>query len=239
MARVSENYYEMKKQEIVDATIRVCKQKTVSSITMQDIINATGMSQGAIYRYYKNIDEILTDLLSRIRMEQYESIDRLNSVLIEETEKMNELRAMPIDEYSIRLRREKIADVIRKLYKILGEEIEHFLYPHRKIQAEFTILADNYPDRARVIFVNAKPERSIDTRIIEELQREIEDGIITPRISLEEFKEYYSSMYVGIIRRAISVNCYRRNKYFDDSNNYDIQKRYETFAMASEFFLGL
>ena len=30
---------------------------------MQDIINATGMSQGAIYRYYKNIDEILCFLV--------------------------------------------------------------------------------------------------------------------------------------------------------------------------------
>ena len=57
MSRVSKEYYELKKKAIVDATLEVCEKKTISSITMQDIINATGLSQGAIYRYYKNIDE--------------------------------------------------------------------------------------------------------------------------------------------------------------------------------------
>ena len=78
MSRVSKEYYELKKKAIVDATLEVCEKKTISSITMQDIINATGLSQGAIYRYYKNIDEILADLLSRIHIEQYESANKID-----------------------------------------------------------------------------------------------------------------------------------------------------------------
>ena len=81
MARVSEEYYRLRKAEIVEAAMKVCGKKTVSSITMQDIIDATGFSQGAIYRYYTNIDEILADLLSRIHTEQYGSADRVNSYI--------------------------------------------------------------------------------------------------------------------------------------------------------------
>lgn len=239
MARVSKEYYDFKKREIIDATLEVCKKKTVSSITMQDVINAAELSQGAIYRYYKNIDEVLIDLLSRIRVEQYDSADKLNAILNKEKEEIFALRAIPIDEESIKKRREKLAGLTKSIYEMLGEEMAHFLYPHRKIQMEFTILADNFPERARVIFPGAEPERGIDVGIWDVLKVEIEDGVISPRISLEEFMEYNASVYEGIIRRAIMVNCYRRNAFFDDSNGYDIRKRYETFAKSSAYFLGL
>lgn len=239
MSRVSKEYYDFKKREIIDATLEVCKKKTVSGVTMQDVINAAGLSQGAIYRYYKNIDEVLIDLLSRIRVEQYESVDKINEILNKEKEELFALRTVPIDKESIKKRREKLAELAKKIYEMMGEEVEHFLYPHRKIQMEFTILADNFPERARVIFPGAEPERGIDVGIWDMLKGEIEAGIISPRISIEEFMEYNALVYEGIIRRAIMVNCYRRNAFFDDSNGYDIRKSYETFAKSAAYFLGL
>ena len=98
MSRVSREYYEIKKASIIDAALEVCKRKTVSSVTMQDIIDEAGISQGGIYRYYKNIDEVLTDLLSRIRMEQYESIDRLNAVFDQKKAEIQALRELPAGE---------------------------------------------------------------------------------------------------------------------------------------------
>ena len=95
MSRVSREYYEIKKASIIDAALEVCKRKTVSSVTMQDIIDEAGISQGGIYRYYKNIDEVLTDLLSRIRMEQYESIDILNAVFDQKKAEIQALRELP------------------------------------------------------------------------------------------------------------------------------------------------
>ena len=124
MARVSKEYYEIKKREIVDAALKVCEKKTVSSITMQDVINASGLSQGAIYRYYKNIDEILTDLLSRIHMEQYESIDRLNVFLDTETRQIVELRRLPVTPETIAKRRELIARQIKLLHNVWAEELQ-------------------------------------------------------------------------------------------------------------------
>lgn len=239
MSRVSKEYYELKKASIIDASLEVCKRKTVSSVTMQDIIDEAGISQGGIYRYYKNIDEVLIDLLSRIRVEQYESINRLNNVIDQNTKDIVELRNTTIDENNVRVRRMIIARTIKELHMVWAEELEKYLYPHKKIQSEYMILADNFPDRARVIFPNATGEKCIDGRIIEELVREIQDGIITPRIPLQEFMEYNASVYAGIIKRAISVNCYQRNANFNYKNEYDIKSRYETFAKSSAFFLGL
>ena len=115
MSRVSKEYYELKKKAIVDATLEVCEKKTISSITMQDIINATGLSQGAIYRYYKNIDEILADLLSRIHIEQYESVDRLNEFIDMETKQIVDLHSLPITPETIERRRRLIAKQIESL----------------------------------------------------------------------------------------------------------------------------
>lgn len=172
---------------IVDATLEVCEKKTISSITMQDIINATGLSQGAIYRYYKNIDEILADLLSRIHIEQYESVDRLNEFIDMETKQIVDLHSLPITPETIERRRRLIAKQIESLYNAWAEELQNFLYPHKRIELEFLILADNFPERAR----------------------------------------------------AISENCLKRNRDFDESNSYDIKKRFETFARSSLMFLGI
>ena len=239
MSRVSREYYEIKKASIIDAALEVCKRKTVSSVTMQDIIDEAGISQGGIYRYYKNIDEVLTDLLSRIRMEQYESIDRLNAVFDQKKAEIQALRELPAGEDTVSKRRELLAGLVKEILGVWGEETQKYLYPHKKLQMEYGILADNFPDRARRIFPNAAEERAMDERILAELGREIQDGIISLRISLEEFMEYNATVYLGIIKRAIAVNCYQRNAYFNEKNEYDVRKRYEAFAKACGYFLGL
>lgn len=47
--------------------IQTCLQKTVSTVTMQDIIDRTGLSQGGIYRFYKDIDDIFADMIRQLR----------------------------------------------------------------------------------------------------------------------------------------------------------------------------
>lgn len=51
---------------ITDSAYSLCLEKTMSTITMQDIIDKTGFSQGGIYRFYNDIDKIfsLEDRLS-------------------------------------------------------------------------------------------------------------------------------------------------------------------------------
>lgn len=80
MPRVSEEYYENKRREIVDAAYRVCTRKPITSLEMKDIITETGYSHGAIYRYYKDLDEILKDLVITINANNRID-DRLEAIL--------------------------------------------------------------------------------------------------------------------------------------------------------------
>ena len=66
MPKVSDEYFEQKRKEIVDADYRVCMKKPITSVEMKDIIAETCFSHGVIYRYYSELDEVLQDLVIRI-----------------------------------------------------------------------------------------------------------------------------------------------------------------------------
>ena len=79
MPKVSEEYFENKKKLITEATYNVCLRKPVGMVTMTDVIEETGLSQGGIYRFYKNLDEILSDMITRMRVD-YNLVDSLELV---------------------------------------------------------------------------------------------------------------------------------------------------------------
>ena len=80
MPKVTEEYLESKRQMIVDACYQVCLRKPVGMVTISDVIAETGMSQGAIYRYYNGLDEILADMSSKIRAD-YNIIEQFEKIL--------------------------------------------------------------------------------------------------------------------------------------------------------------
>ncbi len=49
MPKVTQEYIENKKKFIADAAYRVCLRKPVEMVTMMDVIEETGLSQGGIY----------------------------------------------------------------------------------------------------------------------------------------------------------------------------------------------
>ena len=79
MPRVSEEYYEKKRREIIDAAYRVCLKKPITAIEMKDVIAETGFSHGVIYRYYKDLDEVMSDLVITINTENRvdESVEKI------------------------------------------------------------------------------------------------------------------------------------------------------------------
>ena len=80
MPKVTEEYIEKKRKEIVEAAYKVCVRKPITSIEMKDIIEETGFSHGAIYRYYKDLDEVLKDLVITINSQNMID-DRLDEIL--------------------------------------------------------------------------------------------------------------------------------------------------------------
>ena len=80
MPKVTQEYMDNKRRMIVDCAYRVCLRKPVEMVTISDVIAETGLSQGGIYRFYKDLDEILSDMISGMRRE-YDITDKLDMVV--------------------------------------------------------------------------------------------------------------------------------------------------------------
>ena len=79
MPKVSEKYFQLKRKEIVDAAYRICVRKSISAVELKDVIAETGMSHGAIYRYFKDLDEIIGAMIVQINREDpyIEDVERI------------------------------------------------------------------------------------------------------------------------------------------------------------------
>lgn len=61
--RVSEEYKQEKKREILRAARRVFIRKGYTRTVMQDIMEETGMSRGAVYAYFDNVEHVFIEVL--------------------------------------------------------------------------------------------------------------------------------------------------------------------------------
>ena len=66
MPKVSEAYLEARRAEILDAAWRCLARKGYHQTTMQDVCEESGLSYGAIYRYFASKEEILIAIFERI-----------------------------------------------------------------------------------------------------------------------------------------------------------------------------
>ena len=121
MPKVTQEYFEKKKKAIADAAYRVCLRKPVEMVTMMDVIEETGLSQGGIYRFYKDLDEILSDVIAGMR-EDYNIIDDLEQLFSSKEEISFE-------------------EGVYKIFDILADVMERHLLDIQKIN--FDLLEEN------------------------------------------------------------------------------------------------
>lgn len=132
MARVSQDYYEKKRKEILDAAYRVCVRKPITSVTMKDIIAETGYSHGAIYKYYKDLDEVICDLMLRINR-QYSFVEDLDKII----------RKYGTDEWE---------SAVRAVCSMLTEHMVNMGTDLVRVSLYCAMFAVSEPERARQIF---------------------------------------------------------------------------------------
>jgi TetR/AcrR family transcriptional regulator, transcriptional repressor of aconitase len=59
MPRVSQSYLETRRRQIMDAAVTCFAREGFHRATMQDIVAETGLSAGAIYRYFRSKEDIV------------------------------------------------------------------------------------------------------------------------------------------------------------------------------------
>lgn len=193
MPKVTEEYYEKKRQAIVDAAYRVCTRKPITSVEMKDVIAETGFSHGVVYRYYEDLDEVLRDLVVRINRENSIS-ERLHSIV--------DGRDASLWETVIRETCDMLADSLREV----GTEV-------LKISLYCDMLAMSDPERVkRIAGKIGKEESSPLLELLPVIGAYLTDAIqkkaCTPEHSVEEILQFIIASYHGIQTGYVLSTCY-------------------------------
>lgn len=220
MPKVTEEYIAKKKKMITDAAYELCLQKTVSTVTMQDIIDRTGLSQGGIYRFYKDIDDILSDMIRHMR-ERVSIKGKIDEILSQK------------DCLSP-------SEITNRLFEMLAEFMSSELMGIEKIDFELSVLAMNMPKRIDKIMKNLPEVGNMEyltIRTMEYFKEQVESGRIYPRVNAEELLAFISSAYGGIQMSCIVNNCYRHERN-PLTAFYQPQIQLRTLARTANYLIG-
>lgn len=219
MPKVSEEYKINKKKMIVDVAYELCLEKTVSTVTMQDIINRTGLSQGGIYRFYRDIDEIFADMLMYLR------------------EKMN--IKLQVDEIFEQADKVSPGEITNRIFDMLAEFMTEELMGIQKIDFELNVLAMNAPERVEKILAGTEGVGHMEyimQRTSEFFKKKMQSGELKARVSSMELLTYISSAYSGVQMCCIVNNCYRKGPM---SGFYQPKMQLRTLAKTVNYLLGI
>lgn len=219
MPKVTEEYIANKKNLIIGAAYELCIEKTVSTVTMQDIINRTGLSQGGIYRFYHDIDEIFADML--VEMRKRVSIK----------DKVDEIFARA-DELSAK-------EITTHIFDMLADFMSDELMGIEKIDFELSVLAMNAPHRIEKILAGAHGVGHMEyimSRTSDYFKQKLQKGEIQAKVSETELLTYISSAYSGIQMCCIVNNCYRKGPM---AEYYQPKMLLQTMAKTVNYLLGI
>lgn len=217
MPKVSSDYVIRKKKTILEAALSVCKVKPLYEITMKDIIRASGISQGGIYRYYSGLDEILVVVINQANA----NADYMQVVdaIIENSDSPKES--------------------LKKLFTFLGEYIKENLATVGKFQFELTILFANNPERQEKILSNITENESgqyLVERLFSTIHEGISLGIFQPEVSPEDLFTFIMTSIDGIVRDVILQKCY--GMFPNEQVRFDEIRLMDTLCKSVLLMLG-
>lgn len=189
MPKVSAEYINNKKNSILEAAFSVCKNKPLYEITMKDIIKKSGVSQGGIYRYYSDIDDILIALINK---------SNTNAGYKQNIDEIIQSSTTP-------------KEVIESIFDFIGKNLKENMTTTGKIQFELTVLLANHPDRQEK-FMSQITEMQNSQYLMQQLFKRINEGIeigyFNPILPSNDIFCFIMTSIDGIVRDSILINCY-------------------------------
>lgn len=220
MPKVSEEYFENKRKEIINAAYKVCASKPITSVEMKDIIAQTGFSHGVIYRYYKDLDEIFKDLIITINSENRID-DRLNEIIAKSDIKHWEKTVY------------EICGMLADYMKEVGTEM-------LKVSIYGDMLAMTDPERAmRISSRLGKDELSpllyATETMTEFLTKVVKVNKLNPASSVDEIIQFFIINYHGIESGYVLSECFKAEHI---EGKYKPDDMYRNLATAVVLMLG-
>lgn len=215
MPKMSEVYFEQKRHKILDAAFEVCMRKPMHEVSMRDIISESGLSQGGIYRYFTNLDEILIALINWKRVKF-------------------DVKALADDAILSDSVPEK---VIGELFGIWENAILDSLVGVGKIFFEICVLYVNDQDRFKH-FVSENQISSEETylkeRFFSYVCLKISEGYFKPKLPVEDLLNFLITSFDGIVRDLIITRHYP----MDNSPLLDKNRLTKSLCTAFVLLLG-
>lgn len=88
-----------RKSQILDAAERVFAERGFDKARMDDIVQASGLSKGALYWYYKSKDAIIRALLDRVFISEMEEANELAEAQGDASERLQQFVTFVVREY--------------------------------------------------------------------------------------------------------------------------------------------
>ena len=189
MPKRSEDYFEQKRHKILDAAYKVCMKKPMHEVSMRDIITESGLSQGGIYRYFSNLDDILIELIN------WKSVNCDVKTLVDTAILSEEIP-------------EKI---IGKLFTVWENAILDNLVGVGKIFYETCQLYVNHQDRfIRFVSENriSSEEAYLKEKFICFITQKISEGYFKPKLPMQDILSFLITSFDGIVRDLILIRHY-------------------------------
>ena len=219
MPKVNDEYLEGKKDQILMTALAVCGRKPAYDVTMSDIVAATGMSQGGVYKYFNNIDLVLAAL-----------IDKANA----------------LGDYSDRI--DKIMGSsdppeqrLEELFKISELYFSDLLIGYNKLLFELGTLFAYNPDRSSNINRHVTTSSTFGYLIkcaSEIIIGETAKGYFTPVIPAEEILSFIVASFDGIIRDVTLTRCYSAGDTPESNVGFDEKKLIRGLYISTMALLG-
>lgn len=188
MPKVTEEYFKNKKKQILEAAFSVCSKKPVYNVTMKDVIKESGLSQGGVYKYFANIDEILISLISR---NEYDFKGTIHNI---------------IDSG------ENPETVIKEIIDLFKKEFFSTIRSYGKILFEMQAIFFNEPERLDNYRNKIDATLKLNywfNELFNYIDSVVEEGYFHPVISLGDICMFAIASTDGIVRNLILKEYYK------------------------------
>lgn len=217
MPKVTDEYLTDKRNFILECTNEILEEKPLYQISMRDIIKKAGFSQGAIYRYYANIDEIYIDFINKNTT--YNLLEQKIDTLLSSEQPEKTILSESII---------AIGEYVDELLKSVGG----------KTCFELLVFYAYDSEKRNTVFPLLKFKQSLEyaqNKIVDYLIKSIQKEIFRPTISLNSI-----IMFIGISIDGISQNVAMGaigDNNTDEKLTLDISEMFQILAKAVTGFL--
>jgi len=128
---------ETRKQEILAAATAVFAQKGFAGASVDDIVQASGISKGGLYWHFKSKDELIAAILSQFFDQEMAALDallqtagtapqklqQLGQQIIADVSQMSELLTISLEFYALAARRQSVRLELQRYFQQYGNTL--------------------------------------------------------------------------------------------------------------------